>query len=86
MIAPDSPARRILAVQGSAREWDERAVLLVPRAEARSGPAESNPLLFTVHEGTTVTILDEREGWKRISLPDGLNGWVPAASVEAVRR
>lgn len=80
------PPALVVAVQGSAREWDERAVLLVPRAEARSGPAESNPLLFTVHEGTTVTILDEREGWTRISLPDGLNGWVPSGSIEAVRR
>jgi tetratricopeptide (TPR) repeat protein len=80
------PPALVVAVQGSEREWDERAVLLVPRAEARSGPAESNPLLFTVHEGTTVTILDQREGWTRISLPDGLNGWVPTGSIEAIRR
>jgi len=80
------PPALVVAVQGSEREWDERAVLLVPRAEARSGPAESNPLLFTVHEGTTVTIHDQREGWIRISLPDGLNGWVPASSAEAIRR
>ena len=79
------PPALVVAVQGSEREWDDRAVLLVPRAEARSGPAETNPLLFTVHEGTTVTIHDQREGWTRISLPDGLIGWVPAQSIEAIR-
>jgi tetratricopeptide (TPR) repeat protein len=79
------PPALVVAVQGAEREWDARAVVLADRAESRSGPSDGNPLLFTVHEGTVVRILDAREGWTRIALPDGLNGWVPAEAIEAIR-
>ena len=66
------------------RNTESGAVILIDRIEARSGPAESNPVLFTVHEGYEVELRSVREGWVRIATPDGLGGWVPLTSLGAV--
>ncbi len=42
-------------------------------------------MLFAVHEAATVEIVDERGGWARISLPDGLNGWLPVETFERIK-
>jgi hypothetical protein len=53
--------------------------------EVLSGPGETHPKLFTVHEGLTVEVRAEREGWIQVSLPDGRgSGWIPAGSMERV--
>jgi tetratricopeptide (TPR) repeat protein len=79
------PPALVVATQGVPRELDQRAVVLSERVECRSGPGETNPVLFAVHEGSTVEIVDEREGWARVTLPDGLIGWLPRDSVESIR-
>jgi len=79
------PPALVVATQGSARETDARAVVLVERVECRSGPGESNPVLFAVHEAATVEIVDERSDWSRITMADGINGWLPSEAVERVR-
>jgi len=79
------PPALVVATQALAREADARAVVMAERVECRSGPGDFNPVLFTVHEGTTVQVIDQREGWVRIALPDGLNGWMPEGTLERVR-
>jgi tetratricopeptide (TPR) repeat protein len=61
-----------------------RAIVLAPVVEARSGPGEEYTKIFTAHEGTTVRIRQQREGWNLISLPNGLGGWIPEESVENI--
>jgi len=53
-----------------------RAVILQPAVEALAGPGLNNAPLFTLHEGTTVSIQSEREGWLQVTLPNSLTGWV----------
>jgi tetratricopeptide (TPR) repeat protein len=53
------------------------AVILRPAVEVLAGPGENNPTLFTVHEGLTLEVRSERERWIQVSLPNGLNGWIP---------
>ncbi len=62
----------------------EHAIVLGERLDVRSGPAEDNTVLFTVHEGTRVEIRNRLGDWYQISLPNALSGWVPAADVEEV--
>ena len=59
-------------------------VVIAERTDARSGPAESNPALFTIHEGFEVEIRDARDGWVRISAPGGLAGWIPCEGIRPV--
>lgn len=61
-----------------------RAVILVDKVDARSGPAADNTALFTVHEGLRVEVRNRREGWVQILLRSGLNGWVPASALGTV--
>ena len=60
------------------------AIVMTERVDVRSGPAEDNTVLFTLHEGTRLLVRNRREGWCQISLPNALSGWVPATTVEQV--
>jgi tetratricopeptide (TPR) repeat protein len=60
-------------------EGERIAVVLDDSVEVLAGPGENNAALFTVHEGLTLTVRSERPGWVQVSLPNGLNGWVPRA-------
>ena len=62
----------------------QRAVVVTPSAPAREGPSEKNASHFEIHEGTTVRVEDEEDGFRRVKLANGLVGWVPAASVALV--
>ncbi len=59
-------------------------IVMQDRVDVRSGPAEDNTVLFTVHEGTRLQLRGRREGWYQVSLPNALSGWIPASSVEPV--
>jgi tetratricopeptide (TPR) repeat protein len=65
-------------------EGTPRAVVLKPTVEALAGPGLNNTSLFTLHEGITVTIESEREGWLQVSLPNGLTGWVVRDAAERI--
>jgi tetratricopeptide (TPR) repeat protein len=60
------------------------AVVLEPSLEVLSGPGGDNPSLFTLHEGTVLEVRSAREGWMQVSLPNGLNGWVPRDAVAPI--
>ncbi len=66
-------------------EVRNEAVVIVKVAEVKSGPAENFPVLFQVHDGLTVNIEGEREGWVRIGLGGEWVGWLPTGSVTPVR-
>ena len=65
-------------------EGANRAVVLAPQVEVLSGPSANNPVLFTVHEGSALDVRAERDEWIQVSLPNGLNGWVPRDAVGIV--
>ena len=81
----------LLAI-GGASWWTTRerlegvplAIVLSPSVEVRAGPGEGNAVLFTVHEGLALEIRSERQDWVQVSLPNGLNGWVPGEAVGKV--
>jgi len=65
-------------------EVRQRAVVVVAEASVYSGPAETFPVMFQVHDGLTVHLEAERGEWRRINLGGKSLGWLPAASLEAV--
>lgn len=67
------------------RATDRSAVVLAERAEARSGPGEDNPVLFTVHEGLEVELGRARGGWVYVRVPGGPAGWLPRSALAPVR-
>lgn len=74
-----------LALAYKIREDTARhAIVMQDRVDVRSGPAEDNTVLFTVHEGTRLDVRNRLDGWCQVSLPNAWSGWIPAASVEQV--
>ena len=80
----------LVSWSGGALAWKEtrrssqRAVILTEKVDALSGPAVDYTPLFTVHEGLRVRIRSRRGNWVHILLRNGLNGWVPADSLDNV--
>jgi tetratricopeptide (TPR) repeat protein len=65
-------------------EGGVRAVVLATSVEVLAGPGENNAALFTVHEGLAVEVRAERGAWIQVSLPNGLNGWIPRGALDVV--
>ncbi|MCZ7585068.1 MAG: tetratricopeptide repeat protein [Deltaproteobacteria bacterium] len=55
-----------------------RAIVGAEELEVKSGPALSNPTLFTVHEGLDARVTQGRGTWSLIEIPTGFTGWVPS--------
>ena len=60
-------------------------VILARQQDVRSGPSQSHPVLFSVHEGLVVELVAQTEGWRQVVLPNGWNGWIPENQVGVVQ-
>lgn len=65
------------------RDEEERnyGIVLVPTLECLSAPQKGGAVLFIMHEGIKVRILDKELDWFKIELPDGKQGWVKSESI-----
>jgi uncharacterized protein YgiM (DUF1202 family) len=46
----------------------------------REGPGTNYKVIGNVKKGTTLTVLEEKEGWLRIRLKDGKEAWITKAA------
>ncbi len=60
------------------------AVVVTRQVDVLSGPSTKESVSFTIHEGIRCKILDRTEGWYRIRLANGFNGWLPRQAVEII--
>lgn len=60
------------------------AVVVPATVEALAGPADDAVLRFELHAGSEVRVVEQREGWLRVALPDDQQGWIPATTAEVV--
>ena len=62
------------------------AVIVAQEVDVTSGPGDSKQYLveFNLHAGAEVSLLEHRPGWRRVTLPGDLQGWVPREAVELV--
>ncbi|MFC1667533.1 tetratricopeptide repeat protein [Candidatus Omnitrophota bacterium] len=60
------------------------AVIISKKVDVRSGPKEDYLLQFSLHEGTKVRVMEERQLWYEIDLSKDLRGWLPKDSVEII--
>ncbi|NNC83200.1 MAG: tetratricopeptide repeat protein [Flavobacteriales bacterium] len=65
-------------------ESQDEAIILSSRVEVHSAPDDGSTELFVLHEGSKVTLLEERGAWTHIALPNGNKGWMPSHQVEAI--
>ncbi|HEX9750815.1 MAG TPA: tetratricopeptide repeat protein [candidate division Zixibacteria bacterium] len=68
-----------------ARDVQRRdGVIVVARADVRSGPGDSYALQFTAHDGLSGTIQRTDSAWHFVLFPNGLKGWIAAADFELI--
>jgi len=72
------------AVRAAEIADDSEAIILAPRVDVRSEPRAGATVLFVLHKGTKVTVLQEREAWSEVKLPNGGVGWMPPATLERI--
>lgn len=63
---------------------DSAAIILAPKVDVRSEPRESTTVLFVLHKGTKVTVLQDKNGWSEVQLANGSVGWAPPTTLERI--
>ncbi|MCK5172324.1 MAG: hypothetical protein KAR47_02975 [Planctomycetes bacterium] len=64
----------------------ESGVILASEVTARKGNSTAYQPSFTaaLHEGTEFTVIEDRDRWLYIELPDGRKCWIPAETAELI--
>lgn len=62
----------------------EVAVIVPQEAGAHTGPDAGTVVRFKLHAGTEVRVAERRDGWLRVELPDGQQGWIAAEQADVV--
>ncbi|GEM_PF-2947364 len=68
----------------AAWQGDSEAVVLKEQADVYSGPDKQREILYSLPEGYVVKVQQEHEGWARVTLTDGAEGWMEATDYEKV--
>lgn len=62
----------------------DKAVILESEVAVHSGPGETFPESFKIHEGVVVQILERQGDWSRVMLSGGLGGWLKSDDYERI--
>ena len=50
--------------------------------EIRNAPTLNSEIVFKLHEGTKVIVLDAVDDWKKVKIKDGKLGWIIAEDIK----
>ncbi len=60
------------------------AIIMSAKVDVRSEPKGSGTVLFVLHKGTKVTVLQQQQGWSEVQLANGNVDWMPPAPLERI--
>ncbi|MCX7737261.1 MAG: tetratricopeptide repeat protein [Candidatus Kapabacteria bacterium] len=73
------------AIQKQKNEkYQQSAIIFSPRVDVRSSPDDKSTVLFILHEGTKVELLDSVGEWTKIRIPRGDVGWIDKNAIEII--
>ncbi|SHG55006.1 SH3 domain-containing protein [Flagellimonas flava] len=64
---------------------DNPAIIFSKEIKISSEPNSNSEVVFTLHEGTKVNVLEELNDWKKIRLSDGQTGWLPKENLRLLK-
>ncbi len=68
-----------------AKNVNAEGVIVAGEIDVTSGPGSQYSQEFSLHSGTEVKLIEQRENWTRLAIPGSeLQGWIPAGAVEAI--
>lgn len=62
----------------------QEAIVMSPRATAKSAPSERAIDLFVIYEGTKVFLTSDVMDWYEVRLPNGNVGWIKKSALEVI--
>jgi tetratricopeptide (TPR) repeat protein len=65
-------------------EQATEAIIFAPTTTIQSEPNANAEKLFTLHEGTKVTLVGENDDWSKIQLPNGNIGWIKSDEIKSI--
>ncbi len=74
----------IAGMQISYFNGHRQAIIFSSSVVVKSGPVEKSGGIFVLHDGTKVNILDNSNGWLKIRLGNGNEGWIKATDVKEI--
>jgi SH3-like domain-containing protein len=75
-----------IAVIKSANTTDTTyGILFNEKMEVWAEPNSRAEVLFLLHEGTKVQMLDELQDWQKIRIANGSEGWIKNAKVRSLK-
>ncbi len=74
----------IAGMQISYFDGHRQAIIFSSSVVVKSGPVEKSGGVFVLHDGTKVNILDNSNGWLKIRLGNGNEGWIKATDVKEI--
>jgi tetratricopeptide (TPR) repeat protein len=63
---------------------NDEAIIMTAKVDVRSEPRTNTTVLFVLHKGTKVAVLQEANGWSEVRLANGNVGWMPPGSLERI--
>ncbi len=64
---------------------DNPAIIYSPEVKITSEPNNNSEVVFTLHEGTKVNVLEQLNDWKKIRLADGKTGWLKSDNLKLLK-
>lgn len=64
---------------------EQPAIILSEQVNFSSAPNSRGDILFTLHEGTKVNVLEEYDEWAKVALADGQTGWLLSESLRRLK-
>ena len=88
VVLTDGEWSGIVPPEGTAgwisRDYLEDGVVTASRVNLRAGPSVAYSSLMRLGEGATVSVIEERDGWARVELPDTVRLWMSSRYLSAV--
>lgn len=60
------------------------AIIFTPTVEVKSSPDEASTLLFVIHEGTKVKLMDQVGEWQEVKIANGSQGWIRSQDMKVI--
>ncbi len=74
----------IAAKQTAYFEGHRQAIIFTSSVNVKNAPVDRSNNLFVIHDGTKVNVLDNNNGWFKISLANGNVGWIKAVDAKEI--
>ncbi|MCM4166667.1 Cell division coordinator CpoB [Arenibacter antarcticus] len=78
-------AAALAYVQYDKFKTDRPAVVFAEQAPINSEPNNRSQLIFNLHAGTKVKVVDQLNDWKKIEIADGKTGWLLANDIKELK-